>query len=88
MSHEANILILSSENEESHEVDRTSERDLFEELKAWRREYARLDSFKNFIKKKLNSLIAVLTSFCYRFTHKLFNIFLKFILHDPSYYRL
>jgi hypothetical protein len=48
MSHEANILILSSENEESHEVDRTSERDLFEELKAWRREYARLDSFKNF----------------------------------------
>ena len=43
MINEVNILQLSSNDEESHAAADISQRDLFEELKAWRREYARLD---------------------------------------------
>ena len=42
MSHEVNILQLSSIDEENHDGDK-SQRDLFEELKTWRKEYARSD---------------------------------------------
>ncbi|XP_028409473.1 leucine-rich repeat-containing protein 56-like [Dendronephthya gigantea] len=41
MSHEVNILQLSSIDEENHDGDK-SQRDLFEELKTWRNEYARI----------------------------------------------
>ena len=41
VNYEMNILQLSSIDEKNHDDDK-SQRDLFEELKTWRKEYARL----------------------------------------------
>ena len=49
MISEANILQLSSNDEENHTAADLSQRDLFEELKAWRREFARLDKYLSII---------------------------------------
>jgi hypothetical protein len=46
MTKEENILQLSWKDEENHDVD-MSQRDLFEELKTWRKEYARWRDFLN-----------------------------------------